>query len=435
LRRALLVAAQVLVASAASAQSSPRMAPPVTAPLVGADPTADTAPPGSPAEPSSAAAARADEVGDATPTLRIPTGADSALRLGGYVEAYYGYNFNRPANGITEFRAFDNRHNTIALQAIAADLGWSNSSVAARLVLQGGTAPDTYYGASEPSLAGTALTPGSSATAIRFVQQANFSWFAVPRRLTFDAGLFLSPIGAENMATNQNFTWSHSLMFFGLPFYHTGARVQWTPNERHALRLGVYNGWNNALDNNDEKTIGADYTFTASRTTTVGAAYFTGVERPRAAPEGRAWRHLLDLYVVLQPIDRLQLLLDVDGGVEPNAIGLSGWAAGNAAGRVRLVSWLFVAARGTVFAEQRASKEGVVADPIAIPAGRVMSGTLTLEARPERRLSFKLEGRRDVATAPVFFSGSVAGDGSATAPYVPNAKGQTTVTLGGTAWF
>ena len=370
-----------------------------------------------------------------SPGVRIPTGADSALQFGGYLETYYSFNFNRPSNGITEFRAFDNRHNTFALQAAVADIGWSNRSVAARLVLQAGTAPDTYYAASEPTLAGTALTPRSTPAAIRFIQQATLAWSPVPRRWTVDAGLFLSPIGPESMPTHQNFTWSHSVLFFALPFYHAGARVQWSPSPAHALRLGVYNGWNNALDNNREKTLGLDYLYTPSTTVSLGAAYFSGVERPTGAPEGRAWRHLLDVFVLWQPVERVHLLLDADVGAEPNTFGFSGWAAGNGAARARLTSWLYTAVRATVFAERRASKNGVSAAPIAIPAGRIASGSLTLEARPEKQVSFKLELRRDSASSPVYFRGAVAGDGSMNNPYVPDARGQTTLTLGGTAWF
>ncbi|MEZ4391597.1 MAG: outer membrane beta-barrel protein [Polyangiales bacterium] len=371
---------------------------------------------------------------EATPGLRVPTGGDSALQLGGYVETYYSFNFNQPSNGITEFRAFDNRHNAFALQSVAVDVGWSNPHLAARLVLQAGTAPDTYYGASEPGLAGSALTPASDARAVRFVQQANLAWSPLPRRLVIDAGLFLSPIGGEGMATHANFGWSQSVMFFGLPFYHLGARVQWSPNARHALRLGVYNGWNNVLDNNDEKTLGLDYTFTPSTALTVGFAYFTGVERATSAPEGRAWRHLLDAHAQWQPSPRVQLLANVNAGLEPNAMGLSAWAAANVAARFKLTRWLYAAARATAFYERRASRDGQTAAAIAIPSEWIASGTATLEARPHGHVSFKLELRHDAAATPTYFSGAVSGDGAAT-PFAPNARSQTTLTLGATAWF
>lgn len=371
---------------------------------------------------------------DASPGLRVPTGADSALQLGGYIETFYSFNFNTPSNGITEFRAFDNRHNTFALQSLALDVGWSARHFAARIALQAGIAPDTYYGASEPALMGSSLTPPAGAQAVRFIQQGYLAWSPLPERLTVEAGLFLSPIGAEAMATHQNFTWSQSLMFFALPFYHAGARVRWAPSERHALRVGVYNGWNNAFDNNDEKSIGVDYTYSPSPRFTLGAVYFTGVERPAGAPEGRAWRHLFDLHVAWQASTRAQLLANVNAGFEPNELGLSSWAAANLAARLRVTPWLFVAARGTAFYEHRPSRGGVTAAAMAIPAEWIASGSLTLEARPRGHVSFKLELRHDAAASAAFFRGAVVGDG-ATTPYQPNARSQTTLTLGATSWF
>lgn len=58
-----------------------------------------------------------------SPTIRIATGKTSAIVIGGYAEVFYSFNFSQPSNGITNFRAFDNRHNTLALQSVVLDLG------------------------------------------------------------------------------------------------------------------------------------------------------------------------------------------------------------------------------------------------------------------------------------------------------------------------
>lgn len=380
--------------------------------------------------------ARVEPISEDSPRVRFRVAEDTFVRVGGYLEAFYAWNFNQPSNGITEFRAFDNRHNQFTVQALALDLSFASRHFEVRLVGQTGNGPATYVGASEPTRAGTALTPPSNAQAWQHLQQAWIAWTPFPGELTLDAGLFLSPIGPENLPTYQNRHWSHSVLFFALPFYHAGARVRWSPAKGHALRVGLMNGWNNALDNNDEKTLGVDYAFTALSTLAVGVAYLGGVERPTGAPEGRAWRHLLDLWADWQLAPRVALLAELNTGVEPNTFGTSGWAAGNLSVRVQLVPWLFAAARTTLFWEHRAASAGGVAAPIAIPAGRLASHTLTLEALPVvRGLSFKLEGRFDSADAPIYFAGRVEGDGSPAAPFLPNAREQLTLTLGATAWF
>ncbi len=94
-----------------------------------------------------------------------------------------------------------------------------------------------------------------------------------------------------------------------------------------------------------------------------------------------------------------------------------------------------VAARADVFWEQVPSNDKGTASAIFWPAGRVASQTLTLDYHPPDNVSIRLEGRHDGASADMFFRGQVAGDGSPLAPYIPNARNQTTVTLGMTTWF
>jgi hypothetical protein len=49
-------------------------------------------------------------------------------------------------------------------------------------------------------------------------------------------------------------------------------------------------------------------------------------------------------------------------------------------------------------------------------------------------VSFRLEYRRDQASAPIYFRGQVEGDGQGT-PWVPSRTAQDTLTLGATTWF
>ena len=78
------------------------------------------------------------------------TGTRANLTLGGYVEAGYQWNFNQPSNGVTAYRGFDTRHNTFTLSNVVLDASGSLGPVSARLALQVGHTPETYYLA-EPS--------------------------------------------------------------------------------------------------------------------------------------------------------------------------------------------------------------------------------------------------------------------------------------------
>lgn len=363
-------------------------------------------------------------VGD-TPTANKP------FKLGAYVEAAYQFNFNQPGNGITHLRGFDNRHNTFTLSNAVVDASWDYANVLGRVALQVGHTPSTYYLA-EPSLAGAAGSNATSAELWKYLQQAYVGYRIERLRLTLAGGLFLSPIGPESMAIRDNWNWSRSNLFFGLPFYHTGARAALELGGRWTATVALYNGWNSVVDNNPEKSLSAQLTYSAPKWVVQGL-YFGGVERVSGAPEGRAWRHLFDAHATWHAHDRLSLLVHGNLGFERNTFGVSSWAAGAVAARVRLLTPLFFAVRGDLFYEHAASNALGRAGGLFWPVPWVSSATATLDVRPHERVSLRLEYRHDHAGGEAYFGGDVGLD--ANGAYVANRSSQDTVTVGATTWF
>lgn len=350
-----------------------------------------------------------------------------------YVEAYYQWNVRRPENGITDYRGFDNRHDSFTLSNVALGATWDVEDVVGAVVLQVGSTPDTYSLA-EPSAPGGTAANASDREVWKYVQQANVGYrFAIPRPLLVQAGLFLSPIGPEGIAVKDDWNWSRSNLFFGLPFYHTGVRATYGATDAWSVTAAVYNGWNSVVDNNDEKSLSASVGYTGD-TLTASALYFVGVERPEGAAEGRAWRHLFDAHATWTPNDWLALLGHADAGFEPNDSGTSWWAAGALAARFHVAEPLYLAARVDAFHETAAASELATAGRIFWPGDWVTSQTATVDVRPHDHVSFRLEVRHDHGDVDMFFRGDVAGDG-VTSPYVADDDAQDTVTLGVTAWL
>lgn len=353
--------------------------------------------------------------------------------FGGYAEAFYQWNFNNPSNGLTNYRGFDNRHNTFSISNVALEGHVDYEGFVANVVLQVGATPSTYY-LSEPALAGTGATSASGADVWKYIQQANAGYrFDVGRGLTVSAGLFLSPIGPEAIPVRDNWNQSRSNLFFGLPFYHTGLRAKYELTSEWSITVAGFNGWNSVVDGNDEKSIMAQLEY-ASGDLAASMLYFTGVERAEGAPEGRAWRHLFDAYATWKALPWLSLLGHADAGFERNEFGTSYWAAGALYARAMLHPQLHVAVRGDVFYENAASNERGTASAIFWPSEWVSSGTLTLDYRRHPQMSFRLEYRHDQAAGDTYYGGNVpaAADGSAPAP---NRSSQDTLTAGATAWF
>ena len=339
----------------------------------------------------------------------------------GAVEAFYQWNFNAPADGVTAYRGFDNRHNTFTIANAVLDARWDFKRVVGRLALQVGHTPSTYYLA-EPGFGGGAGTNATGVELWKFIQQANVGYsIDVGRGLLIDAGIFLSPIGPEAMQVKDNWNFSRSNPFYGLPYYHTGIRAALPLSDRWTVTLGVFNGWNSVVDNNDGKSVMAQATYTVAGKLAVSFLYFGGVERARTAAEGQPWRHLLDAHLTWVTGPRLSLLLHLNAGAEPNALGFSGWFAAALYGRVTALSWLFVTARVDAFFER--SPAG--ASSIFWQAPWVASQTLTLEAKPHPQVSARLEYRHDEAGGLLF--------SNRTGPLA--APRQDTLTLGMTTFF
>ncbi len=389
-----------------------------------ADEPAPPAPAPAPAPPSAAAPS--------------PLAAETVVgkfTIGGYLEAAYSYNFNNPSNGITNYRGFDNRHNTFTISNAVLDGQWEKDVISGRVMLQIGHTPNTYYLA-EPSSPGAGGASGVDASTWKFIQQAYVAYKApVGKGLTFQLGIFLSPIGVEGMAVKDNWSWSRSNPFFGLPFYHTGLRATQQLTDKLALTVAVYNGWNSVVDNNAAKSVSAQFAYTESEKLLFSVLYFGGVERPTGAPEGQPWRHLLDGWVQAHVAAPLWIGAHGNVGFEVNRFGTTSWGAGALYAQVRATSFLYLAARGDYFREHAAVSSSGAASHLFWPGDWVASGTGTVDVRPRDNISIRAEYRHDQGQVDMFFKGQVSGDGSAANPFVPSARGQDTLTLGVITWL
>ncbi|MBK8258069.1 MAG: porin [Polyangiaceae bacterium] len=381
-------------------------------------------------------------VGAALVAATLPLGVARAdvtvgnlpIVLGGYAEAYYQYNTNQPQNGITNYRGFDNRSQTFTISNVALDALWDWKDLVGRLTLQIGSTPDTYY-AAEPTRAGSAGANASGPQMWKYIQQA-YAGYRIPlgRGLLVQAGIFLSPIGPESMAVKDNYNFSRSNLFFGLPFYHTGVRISYPLSDRWSATVAAYNGWNSVVDNNDAPSVSAQLVYTIPQKIAFSLLYFGGVERSTDAPEGTPWRHLADAHLTWYPTDRLSFIAHANAGFERNNFGTSAWGAGALAGRVNILPWLYGAARADIFGEEVASNPSGQAASIFWPVSWVSSATATIGIEPHERVSFRLEYRHDHAADNMFFGGNITGDGT-NLPFQPNRDFQNTVTVGAVSWF
>jgi hypothetical protein len=371
----------------------------------------------------------------ATPEPAAPVAPAPSIKLAGYIEAFYQYNFNRPSNLITAYRGFDDRTNSFTISNAVLDVTGQIGKVSTRLALQVGHAPISYY-ASEPQYAAQAGTGATGPELWRLIQQAILGYkIDVGRGLLAEAGIFLSPIGLENLPIKDQWNWSRSDLFFALPFYHAGVRFTYPLSDELTGVLYATNGWNDIVNRNPYPCFAGILSWTPSPALSANVLYFGGVEPFHGAPEGQPWRHLFDLTATWTVTPTLSLAMQADAGFEPNNFGTSRWAAAAVNARVQPRPWLYVAARGDYFHEYDAHDATGAAARLFFPADNVESATLTADLRPEDSLSLRIEYRYDHGDAAMYFHGEVPIADAASGTSVPTARSQQTLTLGAVTWF
>ena len=83
--------------------------------------------------------------------------------------------------------------------------------------------------------------------------------------MQWDAGKFVTPLGAEVIESQDNWNYTRSILFgYAIPFYHLGVRATVPVTDKVTIAGYLVNGWNNASEVNGDKTVGASLTLKPS---------------------------------------------------------------------------------------------------------------------------------------------------------------------------
>jgi Putative beta-barrel porin-2, OmpL-like. bbp2 len=201
--------------------------------------------------------------------------ADTTTRIAvhGFVDAYYAYDFGRPADRERRFTTQPVRHNEANVNLAWLGMTIERQRVRARVAVQAGTSVQANY-AGEPRRGST-----SGPDVARFLQEGVVG-VRLASTLWIDAGVYLSYIGLESWSSSDNPTYTRSLVADYSPYYLSGAKLTWQPTRRLTAQLHVMNGWQNISENNNSKAVGGRIDYTVSPALTLSYANFFGNEQP-----------------------------------------------------------------------------------------------------------------------------------------------------------
>jgi hypothetical protein len=242
-----------------------------------------------------------------------PTPEPPKIDVTGFVDVYYGYNFNK-VDPIA--RTFDVQHNTFSLSL--AEIAFAKGVTPESRV---GFRADLDFGKTADLVA--AYEPESDGKEIyKHIQQAYVS--LLTGKVQWDAGKFVTPMGAEVIESQDNWNYTRSILFgYAIPFYHVGLRATVAATDKLTLTGYLVNGWNNSSEINGDKTVHLGLTWKPTTKVTWIGNYMFGKETPGSDDT----RNLFDTTLIWSP-GKLSLMANYDYGSEGDTSwwGIAGYA-------------------------------------------------------------------------------------------------------------
>jgi hypothetical protein len=330
--------------------------------------------------------------------LLVPTAVSAAederrLDVSAFVDGFYAFNFNRPADGENFFPGVatsGKRDNEFALNLAQIDLVLAPEPVGFHLALGYGSAPDIVH----------AAEPDHYENVVRASIQYQTK---IGRGLLFEGGIYPSHIGIEAFASKDNWNYTRSWLGELSPYYQTGVKAAYPLSEHWSTQLHLLNGWQRIEDNNRGKSVGWQLAYSGERLT----FSWNGITGPEQPDEDHDWRTLLDTVVQYEITESVTVAASADVAREELPAGADAeWYGIGLYGRFAPPdSRAAFALRAEYYDDEDGAISGF--------AQRLREITATGEYRPAERLILKLEGRYDRSSAPVFAGHAVDSSGAA----------------------
>ena len=236
------------------------------------------------------------------------TGDTTAVRFGGFLDAYYAFDFNRPSDHDRAYTTQAARHNEFNINLASLEGLLDGPRVRGRLAVQFGTAVQANY-ASEPRM-GKISGPDVS----RFLQEAVVGVRIA--RVWIDAGVFLSAFGSENWASRDNWTYTRSMIAENSPYYEAGVKATWLVSRHLSAQAHLINGWQKISEDNSSKALGFRVDYAPSSKAAFAYDAFIGDEAPDSLPGAlRTWHEGI---VTVFPTGRFRIRGTIDYGRQDN---------------------------------------------------------------------------------------------------------------------
>lgn len=313
------------------------------------------------------------------------TGNKSRFTIGGYIDAYWGFDFNKPETGDRPYFVSMARHNEMNINLAYLDLSYSSSRVRARFMPGFGTYMNSNY----------ANEPGT----LKYLVEANVGVLLFKeKKIWLDAGVLSSPFSPESAISKDQFVYTRSLASENVPYYLSGVKVTLPLSRKLNAYFFLLNGWQQIQDVNSAKAIATQIEFRPTENLLLNWNTYFGNEQSAARPEYHM-RYFSDFYFIYKggKWDAKGCLYSgiqkIDG--QDNAP----WWQINLIGRYHFNKSLSVSGRVEYFND----KNEVLNVPItSMPGFTIASSSLGLDYRITDNVMFRAEWRTFLSESDVY---------------------------------
>lgn len=242
-----------------------------------------------------------------TPSFLLSQDKDSSFlekfTISGLVDTYYQLDLDDPREHYRPDYLYSyKRENEFAINLAMLKVNYTDAHIHGNLAFMTGNYAEYNY-AAEPTL-------------YRFIYEANVG-INLNKKMSIDAGILPSHIGIESAIAKDCWNLTRSLVAENSPYFETGIKFNYTPNQKWTGSFLLLNGWQNIIETNSNKAIGTQIQYKPKNDKWLfNSSTFFGNEKPDSAKQFRIFH---DFYATFAATKKLNLSFTFDIGAEQNA--------------------------------------------------------------------------------------------------------------------
>jgi hypothetical protein len=310
------------------------------------------------------------------------------FNFSGFLDVFYAYDFNQPDGNFRQpFLYNHNRHNEFNINLGLIKLGVEHSKYRANLAIQTGTYANDNYVA-EPGLLKTIFEANVGLA----LNKKNTIWL--------DAGVFPSHVGFESAISVNNMTLTRSLCAESSPYFLSGAKLTFNPNEKWEIVGLVTNGWQRIkkIEGNSMLSGGTQVNFSPNENVSLNWSTFVGTDDPDTT---RRMRYFNNFYGQFQVSEKFGFIAGFDIGIQQTLKGSSNYDTWLSPILISQFSinkkW-----KTAIRAEYYQDEKGVIIPTGTINGFQTTGVSLNLDYSPSPNTVFRIEGRWFNSFDPIF---------------------------------